>query len=160
MNDRERLEVLEAKVLTIQEGLKRILDELTMIEERVKLHEVAEKPVEVKAEAKPVEARAEAKPAETQQPTVPQSQAPQQPPARGPPDLKAVLPKTSDNRPIGWLMSQLEAEKRNGNLDYEVLEDDRHAAVTVWFAKTVSVNDRQKVQRWTTWARKTLEGRK
>jgi hypothetical protein len=57
-------------------------------------------------------------------------------------------------------MSQLEAEKRNGSLDYEVLEDDSSATVTVWFGKTVKPNDRQKVQRWIAWARKTLEARR
>ena len=77
-------------------------------------------------------------------------------PAVAAPDLVETIPLAADDRPLGWLRTQLDSEKAMGNLNYRLVERAADVELSIWFSPDLPGKDRMKVQRWISWTKKTM----
>jgi len=90
--------------------------------------------------------------AEELKPITPQLPAP----AVARPDIEETLPKTEDDRPLGWLIGELREEQAKHHLSYDIVERDDDYLVRVWIAADRLPREKLQVRRWIMWAKRTL----
>jgi len=74
--------------------------------------------------------------------------------------ISALLPKTGDDRPLGWLENQLREKQEKNRLSYEITEQPDGYLVRVWFAAGLPAGEKRRIRRWVMWAKRTLAAKR